>query len=123
SGAFLSLYLVGQRPSLGQVQILQETAGQILYRIKPGRLFQGQADLEFLQSTTRQYLGEDTQLDWEMVEELKAQPSGNYLFSRSTVALDYWQSSPSPLSPQGTGVGSEGRTLQPPSPPPPTPVP
>ena len=36
SGVFLATYVIGRRPSLGQVQIQQETAGQVLFRIRRG---------------------------------------------------------------------------------------
>ena len=89
SGPFLSLYLVGQRPGLGQVQIRQERAGEAHYRIVPphGRL--RDADLEFLRAGTRQYLGEGARMSWEVVAELPAEPSGKFLFCRSTVSADF----------------------------------
>lgn len=93
SGVFLATYLVAQRPSLGQVQIHQEKAGQLLYRIKPARAFRARQDLDYLQETSRRYLGEGTVIDWEMVDSLNAEPSGKFLFSRSTAAPEY-------LSPQ-----------------------
>lgn len=92
SGAFLSLYLVGQRPSLGQVQIVQDVPGRVFFRIRPGAAFRNPTDLEWLERTTRQYLGDDTEVDWEFAEELKAEPSGKFLFCRSSVARNYWQS-------------------------------
>jgi phenylacetate-CoA ligase len=85
SGVFLATYVVAQRPSLGQVQIVQHRAGVVTYRIKPGRDFNQLDDLEYLQTTTRRYLGEQTRIDSEVVEELPAEPSGKFLFSRSTV--------------------------------------
>ena len=36
--------------------------------------------------------GDDIDIEWQFVEELKAEPSGKFLFCRSTAALDYWQS-------------------------------
>jgi phenylacetate-CoA ligase len=89
SGVFLATYLVAQRPSLGQVQIHQEKAGQVLYRIRPGKAFREPADMDYVRQVTRQYLGRATVIDWEFVEELKPEPSGKYLFSRSKVAVDY----------------------------------
>jgi phenylacetate-CoA ligase len=86
SGVFLATYVVAQRPSLGQVQILQRKAGAVTYRIKPGRDFQREADLEYLRMTTRRYLGLEAAIDSEIVAELPAEPSGKFLFSRSTVA-------------------------------------
>jgi phenylacetate-CoA ligase len=89
SGVFLATYVVAQRPSLGQVQILQHKPGAATYRIKPGRDFQHERDLEYLRSTTRCYLGQEAMIDCQLVEELPAEPSGKFLFSRSTVAPDF----------------------------------
>ncbi|MBY0528419.1 MAG: hypothetical protein K2R98_33820 [Gemmataceae bacterium] len=89
SGAFLSLYLVGQRPALGQVQLVQEEAGQVLFRIRRGPRFRASEELKYLCDTTRQYLGADTVVDWEYVDELPAEPSGKFLFCRSRAAAEY----------------------------------
>jgi phenylacetate-CoA ligase len=89
SGVYLATYVVAQRPSLGQVQILQRKAGAVMYRIKPGRDFQHESDLEYLRSTTRRYLGVEARVDSELVEELPAESSGKFLFSRSTVAPEF----------------------------------
>ena len=86
SGVYLATYVVAQRPSLGQVQIHQDKAGAVTYRIKPGRDFHGLRDLDYLRATTRRYLGEQTVIESEVVEDLPAEPSGKFLFSRSTVA-------------------------------------
>ena len=86
SGVYLATYVVAQRPSLGQVQIVQEQTGAVTYRIKPGRDFQRERDLEYLRQTTRRYLGDEASIDSEIVAELPAEPSGKFLFSRSTVA-------------------------------------
>jgi phenylacetate-CoA ligase len=89
SGVYLATYVVAQRPSLGQVQILQRLPGAVTYRIKPGRDFQYKRDLEYLRMTTRRYLGVAAKIDGEVVEELPAEPSGKFLFSRSSVAPDF----------------------------------
>jgi phenylacetate-CoA ligase len=104
SGVFLATYLVAQRPSLGQVQIHQEKAGQLLYRIKRGQAFRERADLDYLQQTSRQYLGGDTVIDWEFVDELRAEASGKFLFSRSTATPDYLRSEAGEKSPQITPI-------------------
>src|SRR5204862_198522 len=36
SGVFLATYIVAQRPALGQVQIHQERAGHVVYKLRPG---------------------------------------------------------------------------------------
>jgi phenylacetate-CoA ligase len=104
SGVFLATYLVAHRPSLGQVQILQEQAGQVLYRIRPGRAFQADADLDYLHEQTRRYLGADVVVDWELVDELRPEASGKFLFSRSAAAVDYL----SPRASTHAQPGSEG---------------
>lgn len=92
SGLFLSIYLVGQRPSLGQVQIHQERAGQVLFKIKPGPGFQKKADLEYLERTIRHYLGPTTVVANEFVTELLPEPSGKFLFCQSSVPADFGHS-------------------------------
>jgi phenylacetate-CoA ligase len=89
SGVYLATYVVAQRPSLGQVQILQKKAGAVTYRIKPGCRFNHSSDLEYLRTMTRRYLGAEAAIDSEVVEELPAEPSGKFLFSRSTVAPEF----------------------------------
>jgi phenylacetate-CoA ligase len=85
SGVFLATYVVAQRPSLGQVQIRQDRAGAVLYRVRPGRGFDAAADLAYLRSATRQHLGDRAEADAELVDALPAEPSGKFLFSRSSV--------------------------------------
>ena len=60
--------------------------GRRTYRIRPGRDFDPIADGEYLREATRQHLGEGAVCEWEIVDELPAEPSGKFLFSRSTVA-------------------------------------
>ncbi|MBL8793093.1 MAG: phenylacetate--CoA ligase family protein [Planctomycetia bacterium] len=89
SGVFLATYLIGQRPSLGQVQLVQEVAGQVRFRIKRGANFREAEDLDFLQAATRRHLGAATVIDWDFVNDLPPEASGKHLFSRSSVALEY----------------------------------
>lgn len=89
SGVYLATYVVAQRPSLGQVQIVQRKAGAVTYRIKPGRDFKRLLDLEYLRMMTHRYLGAGMQVDSEMVDDLPAEPSGKFLFSRSSVAPEF----------------------------------
>ena len=86
SGVFLATYVVAQRPSLGQVQVRQHEAGAVVYRLRPGRDFDPEADGQYLREATRRHLGEGAVCDWEAVDEMPAEPSGKFLFSRSTVA-------------------------------------
>src|SRR5207245_1152565 len=83
SGVFLATYVVAQRPSLGQVQIRQHRAGAVTYRIRPGSGFDSNADGDYLREATRRHLGEGAACEWEAVDELRAEPSGKFLFSRS----------------------------------------
>jgi phenylacetate-CoA ligase len=85
SGVYLATYVVAGRPSLGQVQVCQDRAGAALWRLKPGRDFQPAADLEYLGRATRRFLGERAVVESEIVDALPAEPSGKFLFSRSTV--------------------------------------
>jgi phenylacetate-CoA ligase len=85
SGVFLATYVVAQRPSLGQVQIRQDEPGVIVYRIVPGPAFDPVADEEYLRQTTRRYLGAGVRVGVERVESLPTEPSGKFLFSRSSV--------------------------------------
>jgi phenylacetate-CoA ligase len=85
SGVYLATYVVAQRPSLGQVQIIQDRAGAVRYRLKPGRDFRPVEDGDYLRTATRAYLGDTAEVEWEAVEDLPPEPSGKFLFSRSTV--------------------------------------
>lgn len=97
SGPFLTLAAVGKRPSLGQLQIHQDRAGVVRFRIKPGPRFQNPADVDFLRETARAYLGETTEVEWEFVDELPSEPSGKFLFCRSSVAPGFLAASPRPV--------------------------
>jgi hypothetical protein len=89
SGVFLATYVVAQRPSLGQVQIRQHEKGSVLFRLAPGRDFRPDSDLAYVRAETRRYLGADTRVTANVVASLPAEPSGKFLFSRSTVAPDF----------------------------------
>jgi phenylacetate-CoA ligase len=89
SGVFLATYVVAGRPSLGQVQICQHRAGAVVYRLKPGHDFRAAPDAEYLRAATRQYLGPRAEAEVEVVDELPPEPSGKFLFSRSTVTPDF----------------------------------
>jgi phenylacetate-CoA ligase len=89
SGIFLATYVVAHRPTLGQVQIRQNQAGAVVYRIRPGQGFRPIEDTEYLRVATRRYLGDEARADAEIVSELPTEPSGKFLFSRSTVAAGF----------------------------------
>ena len=89
SGAALTISIVANRPSLGQVQIRQHERGAVVFRVKPGLGFGPENDLDYLRSAAREYLGAETRVAMEIVAHLPAEPSGKFLFSRSTVAPDF----------------------------------
>ena len=89
SGVFLATYVVAHRPSLGQVQVRQHEKGAVVLRVKPGRGFSGEDDLAYLCAATRDHLGTDTRVTAELVDDLPVEPSGKFLFSRSTVAPEF----------------------------------
>jgi len=86
SGVFLATYVVAKRPSLGQVQIWQNARGRVTYRIAPREgTTASQSDLDFLREATDKYIGPDSQTEFQFVEELMPEPSGKFIFCRSTV--------------------------------------
>jgi phenylacetate-CoA ligase len=89
SGVYLATYVIAQRPSLGQVQVRQDRPGAVVYRIKPGRDFFAEEDLDYLQRATRRHLGDGAVVATELVEDLPAETSGKFLFSRSSVAPSF----------------------------------
>lgn len=89
SGVYLATYVVAYRPSLGQVQIIQDRPGSVRYRIKPGEGFHLASDREYLTQESRKFLGENIDVEIELVEELERLPSGKFLFSRSSVVPEF----------------------------------
>lgn len=89
SGVVLATYLVAQRPSLGQVQIVQDRAGQVLFRIRPGSGFDREADVHYLNEMARQHLGEQAEVDVDEVEEIPVPASGKMQFSISRALPDF----------------------------------
>jgi phenylacetate-CoA ligase len=89
SGVFLATYVVAQRKSLGQVQIWQERRGHVLYRLQPGPGFREADDLRYLTEMSRRFLGPGVAVEFEFVSEFRAEPSGKFLFCKSTVSPDF----------------------------------
>jgi phenylacetate-CoA ligase len=89
SGVYLATYVVAHRPSLGQVQIHQRRAGELLYKLRPGPGFDAAADGEYLRRATREHLGQAAEARLETVAELPSAASGKFLFSCSSVAPDF----------------------------------
>lgn len=95
SGVFLATYLIGSRPSLGQVQIYQTTPGEILYKVSPPSASLTCEDADYLIRGTKKYLGDQARCYIEIVKELPPAPSGKYLIARSTVTPSFLSSPPS----------------------------
>ena len=90
SGAALTVLVVAQRPRLGQVQIWQDAPGRVLFKIAARKQNPpSKEDLDFLDARTRLYLGADVKIEFEFVDALPSEPSGKYLFCRSTAACDF----------------------------------
>jgi phenylacetate-CoA ligase len=89
SGVFLATYVVAHRPSLGQVQIVQDRAGHVLYRLCPGPRFDSICDAEYLRQATQQHLGNAATMEMEIVNEIPRAASGKFVFSRSSVVPNY----------------------------------
>jgi phenylacetate-CoA ligase len=89
SGAVLTVAMVARRPSLGQVQILQDEPDRVVYRVASGKNNPpSHEDLRFLEKETERYLGEGMKIDYEFVDQIPHEPSGKFLFSKSTVSKD-----------------------------------
>ena len=90
SGTALTITMVGKRPQLGQVQIWQDAPGRVLFKIAP---LQGKnpedADFRYLIDESNAYLGPNTSVEFEVVDSLPCEPSGKFIFCRSTANCDY----------------------------------
>ncbi|MFO0842181.1 MAG: hypothetical protein U0797_07230 [Gemmataceae bacterium] len=86
SGVYHATKVVAHRPSQGQVRLLQERAGHVVYQVVPGPGFDPVADGEYLHRATRDHLGEGATAGVEPVAGLAAAPSGKFVFSQSRVA-------------------------------------
>jgi len=84
SGASLTALVVAYRPTLKQVQIYQERQGEILFRIASGKDKPiPNEDLDFIREKSAIYLGKDTKVEFEFVDEIPKTASGKSLFSIS----------------------------------------
>ena len=86
SGAALTVALAAERPSLGQIQLEQNEQNRIICRIAPKK---GHVtfteDKKYLIQKVKQYLGDGTLVDFEIVPRIEHEPSGKYRFSKSTL--------------------------------------
>jgi phenylacetate-CoA ligase len=89
SGVFLATYVVAQRPSLGEVQIVQERAGQALFRVRAGKSYAPDADNAFLRDAGTRFLGAGAVVDVELVSDLERTASGKRRFSISRALPEY----------------------------------
>jgi len=87
SGASLTALVVAYRPTLKQIQIVQERQGEILFRIASGRNNPvPDDDLDFIRAKSAIYLGKGTKVEFEFVDEIPKTASGKSLFSISKAA-------------------------------------
>ncbi|MDR0704104.1 MAG: hypothetical protein LBF88_03870 [Planctomycetaceae bacterium] len=92
SGVALATFIVSKRPSFGQIQIIQEERGKVLYRVGCGQNKPlQQPDLDFLREQTELYLGQGIHIDYEYVDVIPHEVSGKFLFSKSTVVREMFQ--------------------------------
>lgn len=92
SGAALTALILSARPSLGQMQIIQEERGKILYRIGCGRdKTLAMEDFDYLREKTELYLGRGIGIDYEFVDSIPHEPSGKFVFSKSKVAQEMFR--------------------------------
>ena len=87
SGAFLTVYLIADRPSLGRVQIVQRELGQVcMYMTGTGQTeAQWQEDIAFLRAAVARHLGSGTQFEYKIVSSIPNSASGKYVYVRSEV--------------------------------------
>lgn len=90
SGVFLATYLLADRPSLGQVQIVQSRRNQVCFHLTGiGQSKQEMGkDLEFLQDAVAKHLGKGTKFEYKVVESIPNSASGKYTFCKSDVAAE-----------------------------------
>lgn len=86
SGVYVGTYLIGKCPTLGQIQVLQERAGELFFKVTQQPT---ENEQRFIVDTAKQMLGEDTLIDIEHVAEIPKSRSGKLLLCRSTATVDY----------------------------------
>ena len=85
SGAVLTVAMVAQRPSLGQIQLEQNQRGRVICRIAPKDGQTTEEDRGFLTEQVHSYLGQGTSIEFDIVSRIEHEPSGKYRFSKSTL--------------------------------------
>ena len=87
SGASLTALVAAYRPTLKQIQIYQERQGEVLFRVASGKDTPiSDDDIVFIREKSAVYLGRDTKVEFEFVDEIPKTASGKSLFSISKVA-------------------------------------
>jgi phenylacetate-CoA ligase len=85
SGIALCTYLITEIPGLAQMQIVQPSLAQLVFRIVPGATYSS-ADLEALRARAERYLGSDFAFTFDLVGAIPREPSGKYRFTVSHVS-------------------------------------
>lgn len=85
SGAVLTVAMVAQRPSLGQIQLEQNERGRVICRMAPKHGQATDEDRNFLTEQVHSYLGQGTSIEFDIVSRIEHEPSGKYRFSKSTL--------------------------------------
>jgi phenylacetate-CoA ligase len=88
SGVYVATYLIGKCPQLGRVQVLQETPGQLLFKVTGAASVD---DTQFIVSTSKKMLGDDVEVEVEQVNEIPRTRSGKLVLCRSNATVDYLQ--------------------------------
>ncbi len=92
SGVALATFIVAARPSLGQIQVIQEEHGKVLYRVGCGAdKALSKEDFDYLQEETELYLGKGMKIDYEFVDSIPHEASGKFVFSKSKVAQEMFR--------------------------------
>ena len=88
SGAFLSIYLLADRPGLGRVQVIQSYPGQVCIQLTGigQSATQLQEDIAYLQSAVKRHLGPGTQFEYKIVDSIPNSASGKFIFCKSEAA-------------------------------------
>ncbi len=85
SGIALCTYLITEIPGLAQVQIVQPSLKQLVFRVVPTSAY-SRADLDILRIRAERYLGFELDVSFELVREIPREPSGKYRFTISHVS-------------------------------------
>lgn len=88
SGVALATYAITRIDGVRQVQIVQESLGDVAVKLVKGPGFSASSEGELIQRF-KDFLGDDMNVEIVPVTEIPASPSGKHRFSISTVAGDY----------------------------------